>query len=68
MHVFCTQPVLTIIYLNINSVFGIISLIRSLYLTFVKERASPARTCSFTYTILLPDDGQSNRLKHVVQI
>lgn len=36
-----------------------------MYLTFVKERPRPEINFSFMYAILLPDGGQSNRLKHV---
>ena len=35
-------------------------------ITFVKER--PRAEVIFLYTLLLPDDGQSNRPKHVVEI
>ena len=62
--VFFTQPVL-LIYLNFITRFGIIILMSSLYLVFVKERPRPATVFSFMFTIRLPDDGQSNRPKHV---
>ena len=58
--------VLNIIYLNIIPLFGIINLISSLYLKFVKKKR---RTDVIVlYTILLSEDGQSNRPKHVVEI
>jgi hypothetical protein len=48
--------------------FGIIILMSPLYFIFVKERPRPEITFSFMYTIILPDDGQSNTPKHVAEI
>jgi hypothetical protein len=58
--------VLNIIYLNIIPLFGIINLISSLYLTFVKKKRRTE--VIVLYTILLSEDGQSHRSKHLVEI
>jgi hypothetical protein len=66
-HVFCIQPVLTIIYLNIIPIVGIIILVWPLYFTFVKESPHPEIIFCFMDTVLLPDNSQSNRPKHVTE-
>jgi hypothetical protein len=52
----------------IIALFGIVILIRALYLTLVKERPCPEIIFFFVYALLLPDNGQSYRLKHVIEI
>jgi len=50
-HVLCTQPVSAGIEINIIPLFGMIILILSLYLTFVKDRPRPEIILPFMYTI-----------------
>lgn len=42
--------------------------INTLYLIFIKKKPCPEIIFSFMYTILLPDDGQSNTPKNVTEI
>ena len=63
MHILCAQPVFTVIYLNI----GITILILSLNLIFAKEIRRSEIVFSLMDTILPPEDGQTNRSKHVIQ-
>ena len=42
--------------------------IHTLYLMFIKKKPCPEIIFSFMYTVLLPDDGQTNMPKHVTEI
>jgi hypothetical protein len=59
---------LTVVYLNIIPLFGTVILISTQHLTSVKETPRPEIIFCFMYTILLPDDDQSNRPKHAVEV
>jgi hypothetical protein len=55
-------------YLSVIPLFVTQTLILSPYLTSQEQRPPPVVVFSLMYSTLVPEDGQSNRPKHVVEI